>query len=76
MSSKTVALDLPEALYERARETAKISHRTVEDVLTQSIALSLPPLENDLPPAIRSEFAALSMFSDAKLLKIAESTIY
>lgn len=75
MSDRTITLTLPDALYERARETAKTSHRSLEDVLTQSIAISLPPLENDLPPEIRSEFAALSLLSDAELLKIAKSTM-
>jgi len=37
------------------------------------IALSLPPLEDDLPPDIRSKLATLPLSSDAELWKITNS---
>ncbi|MFQ5859345.1 MAG: hypothetical protein ACE5LU_27405 [Anaerolineae bacterium] len=43
--------------------------------MTQSIALSLPELENDLPPDIRSELAAMPLLSDTELWNIANSTM-
>jgi hypothetical protein len=75
MPGKTVHLKLPDALYERVRQTAQAASRSLEEVLTQSIALSLPPLEEDLPPALRSELAALSLESDEKLHELAASTM-
>ena len=39
------------------------------------IALSLPTLEPDLSPALRSELAALPLLSDAELHAIAHSTL-
>ncbi len=75
MSAQTVTLTLPETLYERAKETAQAIDRSLEQVLTQSIALSLPALETDLPPDIRSELAALSLLSDDELWAIARSTM-
>jgi hypothetical protein len=71
MSARTVTVTLPEVLYERVKITAEASARSVEDVCTQSIALSLPELEEDLPSAIRSELAALSLLSDTELENIA-----
>jgi hypothetical protein len=71
MSVHAVTLSLPEALYQRAREAAQVSKRPLEQVLTQSIALSLPALEPDLPASARSELAALPLLSDAKLWTIA-----
>lgn len=75
MSDRMITLTLPEALYERLRETAEASSLSLEDILTQSIALSLPALEDDLPPDTRSELAALSLLSDAELWKIATQTM-
>jgi hypothetical protein len=71
MSGRTITVTLPEVLYERVKITAEASARSVEEVCTQSIALSLPELEGDLPSEIRSELAALSLLSDAELENIA-----
>ena len=62
MSGRTITVTLPDVLYERVKSTAEASARSVEDVCTQSIALSLPELEDDLPSAIRSELAVLPFF--------------
>ena len=70
MSQQTVTVTLPEALYERVRETAAAMTRSVQEVLAESIALSLPPLERDLPPEIRSELGPLALSSDEELRKL------
>jgi len=75
MSDRTITLTLPEALYERIRVTAEASARSVEDVATQSLALSLPPLEESLPVRLQSELAAFSLLSDAELHTIATETM-
>jgi hypothetical protein len=75
MSVHAITLSLPEPLYQRAREAAQVANRPLEQVLTQSIALSLPALESDLPATIRSELAALPLLSDAKLWTIARGTM-
>jgi len=71
MSGRTITVTLPEVLYERVKITAEASARSVEEVCTQSIALSLPELEGDLPLEIRLELAALPLLSDAELENIA-----
>jgi predicted DNA-binding protein len=73
MSGRTIAVTLPEVLYERVKITAEASARSVEDVRAHSIALSLPELEGALPPPVRLALAALSLQSDAKLQNIAHS---
>ena len=75
MPAQTVTLTLPEPLYERAKEAARAVDRSLEQVLTQSIALSLPALETDLPPDVRSELVALPLLSDDELWAIARSTM-
>ena len=44
-------------------------------MLTQSIALSLPVLEEDLPPAVRSDLVALPMLGDDELWAVARGTM-
>jgi DNA polymerase III delta subunit len=73
MSDQNITLTLPEALYQRARETAESLSLPLDDVLKQSIALSLPELENDLSKDLRSDLSALSLFSDEELWNIARS---
>ena len=73
MSDRTITVTLPEVLYERVKITAEASACSVEDVCAQSIALSLPELEGDLPSEVRSELAALPLLSDGELENIAHS---
>lgn len=71
MPHRMVTVALPDALYERARETAVMASISLEQALTQFIALSLPMLEDDLPAEMRSELTALPLKSDAELWQIA-----
>ena len=75
MAGRTITVTLPEALYERVKETAEASSRSLEDVLTQSVALSLPMLEHDLSSEVRSELAALPLLADAELWNVANSVL-
>lgn len=71
--AQTITLKLPGAVYERAKETAQSVNRPLEDVLVQSIALALPPLEEDIPSPLRMELSALSLLGDEALQAIAHS---
>ena len=71
--STTITVTLPDVLYLRVQEAAKAAAMTQEEVLAQSIALTLPELESDLPDEVRLEFRALSLASDTKLWEIARS---
>ena len=75
MRDRTITVTLPETLYERIRETATASSMSFDEALAQSIALSIPALERELSPDIRSELAALALMSDDKLRGIADSTM-
>ena len=75
MSVRTITVTLPDMLYERVKRTADASARSVEEVCTQSIALSLPELEEDLPADLRSELAALPLLSDTELQTIAHGML-
>ncbi len=75
MSDRTITVTLPETLYERVRETATAASLSFDEVLAKSIALSLPALERELSPNLRSELAALALLSDTELQGIADSVL-
>ncbi len=72
MAGQTISITLPDGLYEQVKETAAAAALSVEEVLTQSVTLSLPTLEADLAPETRTNLAALSLLSDPELWQIAE----
>lgn len=67
----TITVTLPDVLYIRIQEAAKATAMTQDEVLSQSVALTLPELEVDLPDELRTEFRAMSLASDTKLWEIA-----
>ena len=73
MVLKPLTVYLPEPLYERVKETAVATDRSLEEVAEQLIALSVPPLEKDLPSELRNALAALNLMSDDELWRIARS---
>ena len=76
MSVRTVTLKLPEHLYERLETQAQAATRSVDEIVVQALARSLPPLvEEDLPPALQAELEAMEHLSDEALWQIAESTM-
>ncbi len=75
MSGRTITITLPDALYERVQATATASSLSFDEVLAQSIALSLPILERKLSSDMRSELAALALLSDTALWNIAASVL-
>ena len=75
MPQQTVSVELPEDLYQRVCETASAVARSVQDVLTAMIAMSLPPLEKDLPPEIRSELGPMALLSAEELRAISRESL-
>ncbi len=73
MSNHVVTLPLPNALYERAREAAALAAVSLEQALTQFIALSLPEIEEELPADMKTALNALPLSGDAELWQVANS---
>ncbi len=71
MTDRTITLTLPEAVFQRAQETADASSLSIEAVFTQSIGRLLPPLEDDLSPSQRAELTVFALKSDEELRSIA-----
>ena len=74
MTMQTVTLKLPEPLYRSARQVADATKQPLEALLTDSIARTLPPL-NDVSPEEATELAKLASLDDASLWQEARATM-
>jgi hypothetical protein len=72
MAGRTITVTLPEALYERVKETAEASSQSLEAVLAQPIALFLPALECELSPEVRAELTTAEQETLAQLMEAAQ----
>lgn len=75
MLAKKITVTLPQPIFERVTEVAEVNHISVEQLVTQTIALTMPPLESDLPPSWRRELSRMQSLSDAALWGLAGSTM-
>jgi hypothetical protein len=73
MTDRTITLTLPDALYRRAKDMARASALSLEEVVTTSVAVALPNLEDEMPPSIRVALAALPLLTDEELQVVADS---
>ncbi len=74
MTTQTVTLKLPEPLYRSARQIAEATKQPLEALLTDSIARTLPSLD-DVSPAEVAELARLASLDDASLWREARATM-
>ena len=67
---RTIVLDLPDELVERAEYLARLSQRRVDDVLADRLAFLLPPLD---VPSDELDYSSVSDLSDEQVLALAQS---
>jgi len=72
MTWQTVTLELPETLYRFARQMAEATQTPLEVVLRDSIAHTLPPLD-DVAPGEATELARLASLDDSALWREART---
>lgn len=74
MTTRTI--EVPEDLYLQLEQRAHAAAQSVDTVVRQTLAQSLPPTpEPDLPQAVQDELAAMTHLSDEALWAIARSTM-
>ena len=71
MRTYTIQLELPEKLYRSARQMAAATQRPLADIVQESLAHTLPPLD-DLSPEEAAVLAHLSSLDDAVLWQEAQ----
>lgn len=75
MSEQTIAITLPDSVFNRIKEIANVSSLTSEEVIRQSIMLLLPAFESDISQELRLSLASLSLLNDIQLWKVAKSAM-
>ena len=73
MGQQTVTVNLSDSLFQQAKKTAGVTSLSLEEVLEQSIALSLSRLVEDLPADTDDDLSALELLSDEALWQTARS---
>jgi len=71
---QTVTLELTEVVYQNAQRLARASHKSVEVILQDSIAHTLPPLD-DVSPDEAGQLAQLALLDDASLWREARQML-
>jgi len=74
MTIQSVTLRLPETVMRRARQTANVLQRPLEELLTGLVTAALPDVE-DAPLEVQAELARMTWFSGQELWSIARSTM-
>ncbi len=74
MSTQNITIQLSDGLFQRATVAAASLQRSVEDVLTATLAAALPEMQ-DVPADMQAELARMTWLSDTDLWAIARSVI-
>lgn len=74
MDTQTITLELPDPLYRFATEVAQATNRPVAEIIQESLARALPPLD-DVPSDEFAEFARLSTLDDGALWQVASTEL-
>lgn len=76
MSEQTIALEIPQPLYQRLQRLAEVTQRPISTLVVQAIDQSVPPLLEKLSPAMQSELADLESLPDDQLWEIARGQVH
>jgi predicted transcriptional regulator len=74
MPPQTVTLELPEHLYRTVSKLAQITKRPLTEILQESLAHTLPPLD-DIPAEEADVFVHMSTLNDAALWRASKVTL-
>lgn len=66
-----IALELPDALYDRLCQTATATGRSLSEILLRAITLGAPPTWHDAPPEFQADLATLDRLDDDRLWEYA-----
>ncbi len=72
MSESTVAIHMPQPLYQRLQRLAALTHRPLESLVLQALDANIPPLLEDMPEPVREDLAALEALDDDALRLVAQ----
>ncbi len=67
VATELVTIRIPVQAANRLRRVAAIAHRPIDEVVTETLQATLPPLLDDLPPAVQPLLAQLENWSNEAL---------
>jgi hypothetical protein len=70
---KAIQLKLPHRLYQRVEQAAQAAECNLSDMIVATLETRLPPLPDDLPPALASDMSRWALLDDAALRAIANA---
>ena len=73
MEAMEVKLRLPEQLYQRPEQMARLAQCDVEDFILLALEAVVPPLPDTLPPELAADLARWAVFDDEALRAIADA---
>ena len=54
--TQAITIELPDGLYTQLEKTAALSHQPIDKIIAQSLAHSLPPILQEIPPQYQADF--------------------
>lgn len=75
MTVQTVPVQVPVTLYERLERLAKLTNRSLENIVEQTLAANMPPLPETLSEEVRDDLLALETLNDEALWQVAQSMV-
>ncbi|HDQ74220.1 MAG TPA: hypothetical protein ENN19_19310 [Chloroflexi bacterium] len=66
---QTITIELPDKLYWQLERAAQLTRQPTATIVEQSLAHSLPPLLEEIPPRYQSDVYPLLQMTDAELQK-------
>ncbi len=74
-AAPTIAIELPQLLYQRLQRLAELTRRPLEKLVVQTLEANVPSLPENLSPIIRETLLDLEVLDDEILWQVAYSTI-
>jgi len=65
--TQAIMVHIPDTLYNQLKRTAELSHRSIDTIIAQSLAHSIPPLLEDIPLEYQSDVYPLLEMGEKEL---------
>jgi hypothetical protein len=75
MEAKELKLRLPEHLFERLEQVARLARCDVKEVVLLALETAVPPLPDELPPELAADLARWALLDDEALRAIADAVL-
>ncbi len=75
MAVQTVAIQMPQPLYNRLERLSELTRRPMENLVVKTLDASVPLLPSDLPQEMQGDLRALENLDDKSLWQVARSVV-